>query len=405
MALSHTRPPFITSVCGTNPMRNLTKMNDGNDLSAVLENLSRRNLLKGAGAAALLAAIGAGLPGKALADTLAHVSFVGWEGYDAGFHIGDFLKKNNATIDTTYINTTEDIITKLRSGGMGTVDLTNFSQMYVALMGQSGLLAPIEADKLKNFSQLMPFFQTLEGMEADGKRYGVPFTFSSCPLIYNPKMVSSPPTSWKDFLKPEYKGKVALFSDVMTNVVVWAPVATGTKTPTLLTPGELKETIDLLIKLKKEHVRAMPASLGDGADLLIRGEAAMIMGWEPMVLWCKAKGVTVEIAKPVEGTWAFIDTFNIANNAPNHDLDLAFIDQAISLDAQLKFGNDNLLGVVNTEAAKKLNPEVQQLYNFANLDEYFAQAHIYPRMFPAESDGVHVTYEEMLDGYERFLKA
>ncbi|HEY0290835.1 MAG TPA: extracellular solute-binding protein [Hansschlegelia sp.] len=366
--------------------------------------LSRRRLLQGAAAIGAASAVG-GVVRPAFAADPKRVSYVGWEGYDSGFHVGSFLADNNATIDTTYINTSEDMTTKLRSGGVGTVDLTTYNHMYNPLMGEAGLLTALDVKRLPSFDKLLPQFKKMAASESDGTCYGVPFTFSSCALLYNPKKIPVAPTSWKDFLKPEYKGKVALFSDMLTNILVWAPVATGVKDPTRMNKAQLDQTIEMLITLKKDHVRAMPASLGDGAELLIRGEADMIMGWEPMVSWCKAKDVEVKIAKPVEGTWAFVDTFNIAKGAPNLELDYAFVEQAISVEAQAAFGNANLLGVVNADAVKSLTPEVKALYDFDNLDAYFQHARIYPRMFGTESDGEHVTYDEVLDGYERFLKA
>ncbi|MBN9887090.1 ABC transporter substrate-binding protein [Salipiger abyssi] len=344
-----------------------------------------------------------GLPRMARAAD-ARISYVGWEGYDSAFTAGGFLEQNGAELDATYIAATEDIITRLRSGGMGTVDITSFNHLYNPLMGEAGLIAPVKTDQMTNFDKLLPQFRDM-ATEADGTCYGIPLTFSSCALLYNPAMVSAAPTSWKDFLAPEYKGKVALFSDALTNILVWAPVATGVADPTRLTKAQLDETVDLLITLKKEHVRAMPASLGDGAELLIQGEVAMIMGWEPMVIWCREKGVEVSIAKPEEGTWAFVDTLNIATDAPNADLDLSLIDHAISADAQAEFGNANLLGIVNAEAVGQLSPELQELYGFDNLDAYFEHAHIYPRMFPLEPEGDFVTYDQVLDGYDRFLRA
>lgn len=367
--------------------------------------LSRRGMLKGVAAAGAVAAFAGAAGSKAFAADPARVSFVGWEGYDSGFHVGTFLADNNAALDTTYINTSEDMTTKLRSGGLGTVDLTTYNHMYNPLMGEAGLLTALDTKRLSNFDKLLPQFKTMATNEADGTSYGVPFTFSSCAMLYNPKTVPEAPTSWKDFMKPQYKGKVALFSDMLTNILVWAPVATGIKDPTQMTKAELDETIKMLIALKKDHVRAMPASLGDGAELLTRGEADIIMGWEPMVSWCKAKNVEVKIAKPMEGTWAFVDTFNIAKNAPNLDLDYKFVDQAISVEAQTAFGNSNLLGVVNADAVKGLSDEVKALYDFDHLDAYFQHARIYPRLFAMESDGKHVTYDEVIDAYERFLKA
>lgn len=383
-------------------MRRISEDRDRCSRPAPGPGMSRRTLLQGVAAAGLAA--GLALPGRPALAATKRISFVGWEGYDAAFTVGDILAKNDAALDTTYINASEDMITKLRSGGMGTVDFTTFNHMYNPVMGEVGLVTPLDTGRLTNFPKLMPKFQGM-AKEADGKVYGVPFTFSSCALLYNPKLVAAPPTSWKDFLKPEYKGKVALFADVLTNILVWAPVATGVKDATRLTREQLDATIELLITLKKGHIRAMPASLGDGAELLIRGEAAMIMGWEPMVLWCRDKGVEVSIAKPVEGTWAFVDTYNIAAEAPNLDLDYKLLDHVIGAEAQAKFGNDNFLGVANADAVALLSPEAKALYDYDNLDAYFQHARIYPRMFPTESDGTHVTYDQVLDGYDRFLKS
>jgi spermidine/putrescine transport system substrate-binding protein len=363
--------------------------------------VTRRVVLGGLGAAAGLAALGLG--GRRASATTT-VTFLGWQGYDDPYKAGDFLAQHDAALETTYINTTEDIITKLRSGGVGTIDLATLNHMYVEVGALAGLLDPIDPTKIGNYDKMLPTFKSVEGMEFDGKLYGVPFTFSSCTLLYNPAMVSEPPTAWADFLKPEYKGKVALFSDAMTNVIVWSRVATGTETPTRMTPAELDETIDLLIKLKKEHARAMPASMGDGADLLARGEVAMIMGWEPMVAWCADKGLKVEMGKPKEGTWGFLDVMNIGKDAPNYELDHVFIDQCIAADVQAQFANTNLLGIVNADAVPQLSETVRALYNFDDLDAYFGNARLYP-MFPLESDGTHVTFDEMLEGYERFMKA
>lgn len=366
--------------------------------------LSRRSLLQGAVTGALAAGMTSLAP-PAWATGSKRISFVGWEGYDTAAHVGNFLDAHNASIDATYVNTTEDMITKLRSGGLGAVDIVTFPQMYNPLMGEVGLLTPLKTDRLTNFSKMLPRFQKLATAESAGICYGAPFTFSSCALIYNPKAMAAPPTSWKDFLKPEFKGRVALYCDMLTNIIVWGVVATGVKDPTRMTKPQLDQTIEMLITLKKNHIRAMPASLGDGADLLIHGEVDMIMGWEPMVLWCKAKGVEVKIARPVEGTSGFIDSVNIAKDAPNLDLDYAFVDQSISVETQAKFGNEYMLGIVNQDAIALLKPEVKALYNFDDLDAYFAHARFYPRMFPTDSDGTHVTYDDVLAGYERFLKS
>ncbi|MDZ7840398.1 MAG: extracellular solute-binding protein [Gammaproteobacteria bacterium] len=368
--------------------------------------MTRRSFLTRMGAGT--ATLSLGLPiRQAFAES--EVNFLGWQGYDDAFMAGGFMEDNDIRFETTYISTTEDILTRLRAGGKGTYDLVTLNHMYVSLSAQADLLEPIKRGRIPNLDKMLtrlrqPAELGLDDIEVNGELYGVPFTFSSCALLYNPDMVSEPPTSWMNFLKPEYKGRVAMFSDAMTNVLVWARAGLGIETPTRMTREELEETIDFMIEIKTKHARAMPSSLGEGADMLARGEVAMIMGWEPMVIWNAAAGRRPEIAKPEEGTWGFFDTINIPARAPNYELDHDLINHCLSKEAQAVFGNQHALGIVNRESIDLLEPEVRALYNYDNLDAYFSQAHLYP-MFPMESDGKHVTFDEMLQEYERFLSA
>lgn len=368
--------------------------------------MTRRSFLTRMGAGT--AALSFGLPATpAFAES--EVNFLGWQGYDDAFLTGSFIEDNDIRFETTYISTTEDILTRLRAGGTGTYDLVTLNHMYVSLSAHAGLLEPIKQSRIPNFEKMLPRLRHpaelgLDDIALDGELYGVPFTFSSCALLYNPDMVSEPPTSWLDFLKPEYKGRVAMFSDAMTNVLVWARAGLGIETPTRMTQEELKETIDFMIEVKTKHARAMPGSLGEGADMLARGEVAMIMGWEPMVVWNAASGRRPEIARPEEGTWGFFDTINIPAKAPNYELDHDLINHCLSTEGQAVFGNNHALGIVNGESIDLLEPEVRALYDYDNLDAYFSHAHLYP-MFPMQSDGEHVTFDEMLQEYERFLSA
>ena len=139
--------------------------------------VTRRAVLMGAGAAGALTLIN--LPLKR-ASAATDVFFLGWQGYDDPYKVGGFLEENGITLQTTYINTIEDIITKLRSGGMGSVDLTTLISQYVEFSAEAGLLEPIDESKVPNLGKRHPRFKQIdEILRVDGKLYGVPFTFSS----------------------------------------------------------------------------------------------------------------------------------------------------------------------------------------------------------------------------------
>src|SRR5436190_18653934 len=76
------------------------------------------------------------------------------------------------------------------------------------------IFAPIPADKVPNLKDLPKKFIDPRGLGA----------FCSAQIIglaYNPEKIKTPPKSWNDLLKPEYKGRVGLCSMGSTLVSAW----------------------------------------------------------------------------------------------------------------------------------------------------------------------------------------
>ena len=57
------------------------------------------------------------------AQAATNVTFFGWQGYDAGLAVDDFLTKNDITLETTYIGNNDEIVTKPTAGGVGSIDI------------------------------------------------------------------------------------------------------------------------------------------------------------------------------------------------------------------------------------------------------------------------------------------
>lgn len=363
--------------------------------------LSRRFFMAGAGGLAALAGFGL-KPARAGAG---EVAFLGWEGYDKAFKADDLLAAAGASYQPTYISTIEDIITKLRSGGMGSIDLTTLIHQYVGFSAMTGILDPIDESLVPNLAGMHPRFKALDQfLRIDGVLYAIPFTFSSIPLMYNPAKVARP-ASWKDMLKPEMKGRVAGFPDAMSMIVTWSRVANeGIADPTRMTREQLDKTVELMVALKANS-RAVPSSMGEITDMFGRGEIDMAMGWEPMVTWVEGTGVELAIASPVEGTFGYFDTVNIAKDAPNRELDHALINWGLSAETQKTFSETNILGIVNTEAmAAVSSPVVSKIFHFDDIDAYFADKFL-PGMFPLEPEGDLVTWDEVLQAFETYQRA
>ena len=240
--------------------------------------LSRRNFNKGLlGTAAAAGLATAGIPGTASAAT--DITFLGWEGYDAGLFVDSYLADNDINLNTTYIGNNDEIVSKLVSGGVGTIDIVTPYMGYIPMMVAADILQPIDESKVPNLSKIHPFFVNDPNIIVDGVRYGVPFTWGCAPMMYNTKVISSTPESWGDLFKPEYKGKVGMMDDPLGNIMLAAVIATDAEVATSLTKKQLDDAIKYLISLKS-IIRLNTPSWGDLADALARGDVVITFsGW------------------------------------------------------------------------------------------------------------------------------
>jgi spermidine/putrescine-binding protein len=333
------------------------------------------------------------------------MTWMGWQGYETPIKAGTFLKDNDIDFQPTFISSNEEIITKLQAGGIGKTDLITMYFGYLPLMAEGGLLEPLDSSRIEQFNDLIPQFTSQDVIRKDGQLYGVPWNWGSLPLMYDPEQVKTPPESWLDLMKPEFKGKVAMVDDPLGNLLIWGTVVTGKPMGTILTKDELKKVIDTLIELKKNQARAFFASYGDMADAFARNEVtASAIGWEAVAVWAKGKGKTIHYTIPKEGTGMFMDCLCIPKNSPHVELTYKMINHIISPEPQKIFAVEQSAGITNLKAVPLLPPELVQSYSYSDLDDFMKKARLQP-VPPTESDGSVATYDDFLQEYARLQKA
>jgi spermidine/putrescine-binding protein len=362
--------------------------------------LSRRQALVGAAALGATAALGAR---PAFAKTT--MTWMGWQGYETPILSGSFIADNDIDFQPTFISSNEEIITKLQAGGVGKTDLITMYFGYLPLMAEGGLLEPIDGAKIDQMPKLIPQFLAQEAIKHDGKLMGVPWNWGSLPLMYDPAIVTTPPTSWLDIMKPEYKGKVAMVDDPLGNLLIWGTVVTGKPMGTILTKEEMVQVIDKLIEIKTKHARAFFPSYGDMSDAFARNEVVVsAIGWEAVAVWTQAKGKTIKYTIPKEGTGMFMDCLCIPKDAPNLELSYKMINHVISAEPQKQFATEQSAGITNLDTVPMLSKELAESYNYADIDGFMQKARLQP-VPPTESDGSVATYDDFLTEYQRLSKA
>jgi len=376
--------------------------------------VSLRNLTRRQFNSALMASA-AGLSfmpyGRVFAATT--MNYVGWQGYDEPLIAADFLEKNDIVLERKYVDSNEAMITAAMSGGTGHLDVTTPYFGHAKIMIDAGLLDPLDMSKIPAFSEMMPFFSAWDDLVKDGTRYAVPFTWGTQPIMYRTDLVAAQdvPKTWHDLAKnPVFKGKLVMTAGVIAQCGVWSKPLLGHYPGSIMTHDQLKKVIDHLIWMKKNVARTYTDSYGEAVDILARGDATTLdIGWEPVQLWAADKGADISMVYPKGGTVAFMDTYGIVKDSPNNELAHAMINNGISIDGQVHLAKSLGQAVVNKAAVPHLSEQNRGLYRYKEMSEGDMEAladiaFFIP--FPLqEPDGVHATHDDMLEEWDRFLKA
>jgi spermidine/putrescine transport system substrate-binding protein len=363
--------------------------------------IPRRAFGAGLAAAGGLAALGlASRPAQAKTT----ITWMGWQGYETPILAGDFVATHDIDFQPTFIASNEEIITKLQAGGIGKTDLITMYFGYLPLMAEGGLLEPIDPARIAAFGDLVPQFTGQESIKYNGQLMGVPWNWGSLPIMYDPAVIATPPASWFDVMKPEYKGKVAMVDDPLGNLLVWGRPVTGAEAGTLLSHEQLKQVIDFLIEVKTKQARAFFATYGDMADAFARNEVVITtIGWEAVAVWAKGKGKEIAYAIPQEGTGMFMDCLSIPKDCPNIDLVYELINHIVSPEPQKIFATEQSAGITNLKAVPLLPDDIRASYRYDDIDGFLQLARLFP--VPPTVEGEYATYDDFLEEYERLKRA
>jgi putative spermidine/putrescine transport system substrate-binding protein len=209
------------------------------------------------------------------------------------------------------------------------------------------LVEPYPVDKSEHFKNLIT--------DAQDARGPAPF-FQVVGLTYNPEVIKTPPTSWTDLWKPEYKGRVGI-----TNLA--STLGTGWLVEIARMNGGNETNVDpgfAAIEKLKPNLAAVAANPGALATLFQQGQVDIAPGNFNAIQILKARGVPVEFVAPKEGAIAFKTTIHMVKNSPNKELAFKLIEAAISPEVQEKLMGSPYL-IVPTNTKVKMGGEIAKV--------------------------------------------
>lgn len=330
--------------------------------------VSRRHFLQGAVGLTTVTVLGAPFEGAFAAERKlgGPLNFLGYDGEQGENVTKKFLQDNNIQLHASFPGAADETLTRFNTGGRGSMDLLTMNKDFQRSIidSKTELFQALDMSRIPNAAGLFPAFKDAPWLHRDGNTYGVPMIWGDEPVVYNPAKWDSLPAKYTDFADPKYKGEIVLLDDPFGNLWLFAK-SLGIKEPHRLTTADLDKTLKAMIAIKP-NVVTIGASLGDMADVLIRGDASIgLGGWSYQTIIAKEKGVKLVVGTPADdGTFFWCDGYAIAIDSPNVDNAYAFIDFITSAESNAALATELGSGATVEKAYDLMKPEYRDIYDY-----------------------------------------
>ena len=327
--------------------------------------VSRRRLMQGAAAIAGTAALGRA--GGALAQSKGKIVVGTWG--------GDYARLLNKNIEQPHLISQGWEVVQDQAGDpqrrakmlaerrlpRGTSDVQGLSDVNMYQQYNLGLTDAIDYSKLKNAKNLLPSMKF---------EYGIGHIYSGKVAVYNPTVVPTAPTSYKDVFDPKHGAKLGIIDIQYQYTLVAAAIAAGGSV-TNLEPGK-----KLLLEVRKAGARIYPTNEAFAQGLKADEFGIGIM-WKARTVQWQDAGINVKSVATSEGALAYVSGFVIPKNAPNKEGSYAYLDAMMEKSAQEAFAIDMgynptvTNAVVPPERNERIGFTPEQIAKLVRLDYGF----------------------------------
>lgn len=267
-------------------------------------------------------------------------------------HVEAFEKATGAKVSLKLGNSSQFAAAIRATGGKSDMDVVYIDNSLAVQTHNEKLNEKIDRSKLKSTPDVIP---TAWGKDDS---YVVAMV-SATALVYNPKMVKAPPTSWLDMFDPSYTGKYVI-GDI-SGTSGWQFLLALNKIK-----GGTLENIDPGMEAIKPLAKGSSVLYTQADQLLAlfeRGEIAIAPWYPDRAGVAMDKGLSLAVAYPKEGAVGILPAVIIPKGAKT-DLAHKFVDQVLSAEGQKCFSERAYIGAVNTKV--QLSDKLQKIVPFGD---------------------------------------
>ena len=256
-----------------------------------------------------------------------------------------------------------EFIAKLRTGGSGLAGYTDGSYTMQNSF-ESGLLQPIDLSKIPNYkTNLIADFATAGAHEFDGQVYGIPADWGTDSVAYNHDKVSGSIDDIAALWDPQFKGRIAMPSQLHESVIV-AAIYAGVDDPFTMDDDELAAVQDLLLK-QKPLVRTYWSKIGDLTNLFASGEVDIAWAWIPVLELREKADMDIRWSVPKQGQLGWYDANVMAKDIDPEAKEAyeAFLNWTLGDSYGVSLADEAGYRTTSTAAAAKLPEDTRKELN------------------------------------------
>lgn len=300
--------------------------------------------------------------GKLVASTLPG----SWEQFNRGTLVPAFATATEAEAILTPLVSSDQIVKLQASPNNPPFDVVSLDSGVFDGAPKEELFQKLPVDLVQNYAELADKFQTADPW---GSLIGV----QAVGIAYNPKVITTPPTSWNDLWDKQYKGRVALMGMKNNHTI-------GFMQEIAKMNGGSADNLDPAFAALEE-LKPNLAGVVDNAGVLItlfqQGEVDIAPHDLNSVKLLQDKGVDVAWVLPEEGSFA-LTPIMAAVKTPVSSVELvaAYIDAAISTEVQTQMVQSNYVLPTNKnveipeEIAQLLGNDIDEILSKLTLPEW-----------------------------------
>ena len=253
----------------------------------------------------------------------------------------EFEKLTGIKVNYVTFESNEDMYAKIKNGG-SSYDVIVPSDYMVERMKEEGMLKSFDAKALPNFHYIDDQYK---GMYYDpDDHYSVAYCVGTVGLIYNSKIVTERPTSWKILWDERYAGQILMIDNPRDAFMVPEKILGYSINTT-----DEKELGDVAQMLIDQKALLQSYVMDEVYNKLESGEAAMCPYYVGDYILMKENNPDLDFCYPEEGTNIFVDAMCIPADCKNYEGALKYIN--FMHDPEIALSNAWVIGYASPDTS------------------------------------------------------